>query len=71
MFASAVQRIPLFLVGILQFITPTSQFLIRVLIYHESFTCDKLIGFGLVWVALIIFGVEEYLANRGQVAVAA
>jgi len=71
MFASAVQRIPLFMVGILQFITPTLQFLIGVLVYHEPFTCNKLIGFGFVWVALIIFGVEGYLANRGQVAVAA
>ena len=71
MFASAVQRIPLFLVGILQFITPTLQFLIGVLIYHEPFTYEKLIGFGLVWVALIIFGIEGYFANRGRVALAA
>ena len=70
MFASAVQRIPLFLVGILQFITPTLQFLIGVLIYREPFTTDKLIGFGMVWVALIIFSVEGFLAHRGQVAVA-
>jgi chloramphenicol-sensitive protein RarD len=71
MFASAVQRIPLFLVGILQFITPTLQFLIGVLVYREPFTTDKLIGFGIVWVALIIFGVEGYIAQRGQVAVSA
>lgn len=68
MFASALQRIPLFLVGILQYITPTLQFLIGVLIYHEPFAYDKLIGFALVWVALIIFGVEGFLAHRGQVA---
>jgi chloramphenicol-sensitive protein RarD len=70
MFASAVQRIPLFLVGILQFITPTLQFLIGVLIYQEPFTYDKLIGFGMVWIALIIFGVEGYFARRGQIALA-
>jgi chloramphenicol-sensitive protein RarD len=68
LFASAVQRIPLFLVGILQFITPTLQFLIGVLIYQEPFTYDKLIGFGMVWIALIIFGVEGYFARRGQIA---
>jgi chloramphenicol-sensitive protein RarD len=70
LFASAVQRIPLFLVGILQFITPTLQFLIGVLIYQEPFTYDKLIGFGMVWIALIIFGVEGYFARRGQIALA-
>ena len=41
------------------------------LIYQEPLATDKFIGFGFVWVALIIFGVEGYLANRGQVAVAA
>jgi len=70
MFASALQRIPLFLVGILQYITPTLQFLLGALIYREPFTYDQLIGFGIVWVALIIFGVEGFIAHRGQVAVA-
>jgi chloramphenicol-sensitive protein RarD len=71
LFASAVHRIPLSLVGILQFITPTLQFLLGALIYREPFTYDQLIGFGMVWVALIIFGIEGFLAHRGQVAVAA
>ena len=71
MFASALQRIPLFLVGILQYITPTLQFLLGALIYREPFTYAQLIGFGIVWVALIIFGVEGFLAYRGKVAVAA
>ena len=70
MFASALQRIPLFLVGILQYITPTLQFLLGALIYREPFTYDQLIGFGIVWVALVIFGVEGFIAHRGQVAVA-
>ncbi|HSO67329.1 MAG TPA: EamA family transporter RarD [Desulfatirhabdiaceae bacterium] len=68
MFASAVQRIPLFLVGILQYITPTLQFLLGVLVYREPFTGTQLIGFGLVWVALIIFGIESFFAHRGQIA---
>ena len=71
LFASAVHRIPLSLVGILQFITPTLQFLLGALVYREPFTYDQLIGFGMVWVALIIFGIEGFLSNRGQVAVAA
>ena len=37
MFASAAQRIPLSLVGILQYIAPTLQFLLGVLVYHEPF----------------------------------
>jgi len=38
--------------------------LIGVLLYHEPFDQSRLIGFGLVWVALIIFWLENYLANR-------
>jgi chloramphenicol-sensitive protein RarD len=64
MFASAAKQIPLTVVGILQYIAPTLQFLIGVFIYHEPFDHSRLVGFGLVWLALIIFGVESYLANR-------
>jgi chloramphenicol-sensitive protein RarD len=66
MFASAARRIPLSLVGILQYITPTMQFLLGVLVYKEPFTHTRLIGFGVVWIALIIFGVEGFLAHRNQ-----
>jgi chloramphenicol-sensitive protein RarD len=64
MFASAAKQIPLTVMGILQYIAPTLQFLIGVLIYHEPFDQSRLVGFGLVWLALIIFSAESYLANR-------
>jgi chloramphenicol-sensitive protein RarD len=68
MFASAAQRIPLSLVGIFQYIAPTLQFLLGVLVYGEAFSTTRLIGFGLVWVGLIIFVLERILAYRGQSA---
>ena len=71
MFASAARRIPLSLVGILQYIAPTLQFLLGVLVYGEPFTHPQLIGFGIVWVALILFAVEGYLASRAQPVAAA
>ncbi len=71
MFSSAAQRIPLTLVGILQYIAPTMQFLLGVLVYRESFTYAQLVGFGMVWAALIILGVEGMLTHRRQVTVAA
>jgi len=64
MFASAARQIPLTVIGLLQYIAPTLQFLIGVFLYHEPFDQSRLIGFGLVWLALIIFWVENYLANR-------
>ncbi|GAB4503111.1 MAG: EamA family transporter RarD [Anaerolineales bacterium] len=66
MFAAAVQRIPLTMIGLMQYIAPTLQFLIGVLVYKESFDQTRLIGFSLVWVALIIFWIESFLAHRSQ-----
>lgn len=64
MFASAARQIPLTMIGVLQYVAPTLQFLIGVFLYHEPFDQSRLIGFSLVWLALIIFWVENYLANR-------
>ncbi len=64
LFASAAKQIPLTMVGVLQYIAPTLQFLIGIFLYKEPFDRSHLIGFGLVWIALLIFGVENLLANR-------
>lgn len=64
MFASAAQRIPLSTVGLLQYIAPTLQFLLGVFVYKEAFDFNHFIGFSVVWLALIIFWVENYLAHR-------
>ena len=52
------------MIGVLQYIAPTLQFLIGVFLYHEPFGQSRLIGFSLVWLALIVFWVENYFANR-------
>lgn len=64
LFASAARRIPLSLVGILQYIAPTLQLALGVLVYGEPFTRVQLIGFGMVWTALIVFSVESLRARR-------
>lgn len=64
MFASAARQIPLTMIGVLQYIAPTLQFLIGVFVYHELFNQSRMIGFSLVWLALLIFWLENYLANR-------
>ena len=71
LFASAAQRIPLSTVGILQYITPTMQFLLGVFVYREAFNQSHLIGFCIVWLALILFWVEGFMANRKRAAAAA
>jgi len=66
LFSSAARRIPLSLIGILQYIAPTLQFLLGVLVYKEPFTATKFMGFGIVWAALIIYGVEGLMTYRAQ-----
>jgi chloramphenicol-sensitive protein RarD len=70
MFAAAVRLIPLSLIGILQYIAPTLQFLIGVLIFKEPFTPTQLIGFGLVWLALIVFTSESLWTRRQATLIA-
>jgi len=64
MFASAAKQIPLSMLGILQYLAPTIQFLIGVFVYREPFDQSRLVGFTIVWLALVIFWVENYLAHR-------
>ena len=67
MFASAAKQIPLTMIGVLQYLAPTIQFLIGVFLYHEPFDQSRLIGFSIVWLALIIFWAENYFASRSSV----
>jgi len=67
-FTSAARRIPLSLMGILQYISPTLQFLMGVVVFKEPFTRARFIGFGFVWLALVIFIAEGYFASRAKSA---
>lgn len=67
LFASAAKEIPLSVLGLLQYVAPTLQFLIGVFLYKEPFDQAHFIGFAIVWVALIIFWVENYFAHRAPV----
>ncbi|HEY74728.1 MAG TPA: EamA family transporter RarD [Thermoflexia bacterium] len=69
LFAAAAQRIPLSLVGILQYIAPTLQFLLGVLVYREPFPPARLIGFSLVWIALAILALDAGLTRRARILV--
>jgi chloramphenicol-sensitive protein RarD len=66
LFASAAQRIPLLWIGLLQYIAPTLQLAIGVLVFREPFESDRVIGFSLVWAALILFALEGVLAHRAS-----
>ncbi|MDE0804636.1 MAG: EamA family transporter RarD [Acidimicrobiales bacterium] len=58
LFATAATRIPLSLLGLLQYVTPTMQLLCGVLILDEDLPPERLVGFVLVWVALTVLATD-------------
>jgi chloramphenicol-sensitive protein RarD len=64
MFAAGVRHIPLSLVGMLQYINPTLQITIGVVLYREPFSRAQFFGFALVWSALALFAIEGYVTRR-------
>jgi len=58
-FTVAVRRIPLSTVGLLQYIGPTLQFVVGALVYGEPFDRTRLVGFSIVWCALILFAIDS------------
>ena len=64
LFAAATNRIPLAGIGILQYVAPILQLACGVLLFHEPMPPARLAGFGLVWIALIIFTVDGLRGAR-------
>jgi chloramphenicol-sensitive protein RarD len=62
-FAGAARRLPLSTMGFLQYLSPTLQFLLAVLVYGEPFDRSRAIAFGFIWTALVVFAVHS--ARRG------
>jgi len=61
LFAAAAKRISMTALGMTQYIGPTLQLLIGVLLYREPFGAQKVIAFGLIWLALGVYSVVDQL----------
>lgn len=64
LFAAGARRIPLTVIGLLQFVAPVLQFIIGAWVLGEPMPLERWIGFGLVWVALIVLSVDSVLFSR-------
>jgi chloramphenicol-sensitive protein RarD len=63
-FGGAATRVPLTTLGLLQYLTPTLQFLIGLIVYSEPMPHTRWIGYGLIWCALALFTTESLRRNR-------
>lgn len=59
-FASAVRRLRLATVGLLQYIAPTLQFVLAIAVYNEPFGGRRMIAFLLIWAAVAIYSADNY-----------
>ncbi len=64
LFALAAKRLKLATIGMMQYLTPTLQFLIAILVFREPFGLVDAIAFGFIWTALIIFTTDSVLGDR-------
>ncbi len=64
LFAASARRIPLVSVGLIQFVTPVLQLLCGVLLLGEHVSPRLWVGFGIVWVALVVLATDSVRAYR-------
>ncbi len=64
LFASGARKIPLSVLGLLQYIGPTIQLSLGIFMFHEAFTAARLVGFALIWGALALYASEGLLMGR-------
>jgi chloramphenicol-sensitive protein RarD len=58
LFAFGARRIPMSMLGLLQYIGPSIQLLLGIWLFHEPFGGNRLIGFALIWVGLLVYSVQ-------------
>lgn len=64
LFASGARKIPLSILGLLQYLSPTLQFLLGVWLFHEAFSSTRAVGFVMIWAALALFAGEGLWRSR-------
>ncbi len=63
-FGAAARRLPMTTIGLLQYMAPVLQFIVALTVFGESMTADRWIGFGVVWLALLVLTVDMLRTAR-------
>lgn len=71
LFAHASQRLPLTVLGPMQYSVPIINFLLGWLVYHETLNASRIVGFALVWIALVIVTVDSVNKARASSSLSA
>jgi chloramphenicol-sensitive protein RarD len=60
LFASGARRISMSTLGLLQYLGPSLQLMLGVWLFHEPFTPARMVGFGLIWLALLVYSIDGW-----------
>ena len=63
-FGASARRLPMTTIGLLQYFAPLLQFVLALLVFQEAMTLARWIGFGVVWVALLVLTVDVLRTTR-------
>jgi len=64
LFAFAVQRLRLTTIGMLQYLSPSLQFLLAIFVFREPINPMQLLSFGLIWLSLLIYSADSLVRRR-------
>ena len=71
LFAAGARRLSLTTLGLLQYLGPLIQFVLGIWLFHEPFTPTRGVGFGLIWIALVLYSVDGWRRRGPRQAAAA
>ncbi len=69
LFSFAARRLPLGTLGLLQYLSPSIQFVLGVWLFGEAFTPARAVGFGLIWIALALYSADGWRIGRRLVPI--
>jgi chloramphenicol-sensitive protein RarD len=64
LFAAGARRLSLATLGVIQYISPTLQFLLGLLVFQEPFSSARLVGFAVIWIALLIYTADGWRQSQ-------
>lgn len=68
MFAAGARRLSMTTLGLLQYIGPTIQFMVGLWVFKEPVNAERLLGFGLIWLALLVYSADGWRVGRRMAA---
>jgi chloramphenicol-sensitive protein RarD len=70
LFAAGARRIPMSVLGMLQYLSPSMQMLLGLAVFHEAFSAQRMVGFVAIWSALLVYMAEGWWQGRRAAAAA-